>query len=284
MKIKSIELKNGYKRFHHLTIDLGDTPARIVALVGPNGCGKSSVFDGMLFSIGSHQVVGENSQNRSYEYHSMRNEPKFSYNNVEIKFVSGSLLDILKPLHANGRAGTLFSFRSPYRYNSNLMIKSSHSTPEIRLNNYGASFSADLDDKMEQNYRRLYIKYNTFLHETDCRPSEAKLKIIGDLNEAITNCLDLEIISIGDIESSKGTLFFQKTDHSSEFSFNVISSGEKEVVDILLDLYLRADKYNDTIFLIDEPELHISTSIQRSLLLEINKLGTRKNLSLLSEL
>ncbi|WP_245439460.1 AAA family ATPase [Microvirga aerophila] len=44
MKIKKVQLKNGYKRFHDLTIDLGDDPKRIVALVGPNGCGKSSVL------------------------------------------------------------------------------------------------------------------------------------------------------------------------------------------------------------------------------------------------
>lgn len=48
MKIKKIHL-NKYKRFHNLTIDLGDNPRRIVALVGPNGCGKSSIFDAMLF-------------------------------------------------------------------------------------------------------------------------------------------------------------------------------------------------------------------------------------------
>jgi hypothetical protein len=51
-----------------------------------------------------------------------------------------------------------------------------------------------------------------------------------------------------------------------------LSSGEKEVVDILLDLYLRQDEYNDTIFLLDEPELHINTSIQRKLLIEIDRL------------
>ena len=49
MLITSIKLKNGYKRFKDLTIDLGDYPSRIVALVGPNGCGKSSVIDGMPF-------------------------------------------------------------------------------------------------------------------------------------------------------------------------------------------------------------------------------------------
>jgi predicted ATPase len=44
MRIKSLHLRR-FKRFDDLTIDLGDSPARIVALVGPNGCGKSSVFD-----------------------------------------------------------------------------------------------------------------------------------------------------------------------------------------------------------------------------------------------
>ncbi len=54
MLITKLRLKNGYKRFHDLTIDLGETPARIVALVGPNGCGKSSVLDGLLYHAGAH--------------------------------------------------------------------------------------------------------------------------------------------------------------------------------------------------------------------------------------
>ncbi|MGL4981421.1 MAG: AAA family ATPase [Treponemataceae bacterium] len=43
MRIKRLEL-NSYKRFKKLTIDLGDDPKRIVALVGANGCGKSSII------------------------------------------------------------------------------------------------------------------------------------------------------------------------------------------------------------------------------------------------
>src|SRR5690606_19087471 len=108
--------------------------------------------------------------------------------------------------------------------------------------------------------------------ETDCRPSEAKAHIIGELNFSLRNCLDLELHSIGDIEAARGTLYFTKPDHSKEFEFNVLSSGEKEVIDILLDLYLRQDEYDESIFLLDEPELHISTAIQRKLLFEINRL------------
>jgi hypothetical protein len=33
MRIKKVRLKNGYKRFRDLTINLGDKPARVVALV-----------------------------------------------------------------------------------------------------------------------------------------------------------------------------------------------------------------------------------------------------------
>ncbi len=271
MKIKQIRLKNGYKRFHDLTIDLGDDPKRIVALVGPNGCGKSSVFDGMLYIQNSHHRIGDKGV-KDYRFHSQKAEPNYNWQNIEIITDSGSFNEVYRQKQTKGKEATLFSFRSPYRYNFNLNVTQSQAVPEIWRNNYGASASTDLDDKMEQNYRRLNIKYNNYLNKQDCRPSEAKAKIIGDLNASIGNCLNLLITSLGDIEASKGTLFFKKPDYEAEFDFNVLSSGEKEVVDLLLDLYLRQDEYNETIFVIDEPELHISTAIQRKLLLEIDRL------------
>ena len=271
MKIKKIQLKNGYKRFLDLTIDLGEHPKRIIALVGPNGCGKSSVLDGMLFQATPWGCIG-NKGSKNHEYHSMNRTPNFAHTNVVIQFVEGDYQTIRSEKEAAGKEMTIFSFRSPYRYNSNLKVNASRATAEIRLNNYGASTSSDLDDKMEENYRRLNIKYNKYLHDMDCTPSQAKLKIIGDLNSSIRKCLDLEVSSIGNIEASQGTLYFKKQDHPNEFEFNVLSSGEKEVVDILLDLYLRQDEYNDTIFLLDEPELHINTAIQKKLLIEVNKL------------
>lgn len=271
MKIKKIQLKNGYKRFHDLTIDLGEKPKRIIALVGPNGCGKSSVLDGMLFHNNAYNQIG-NKGGKDYKYHSMAQIANFNYSNIEINFDIGNFNEIRDKRMESGKHNTIFSFRSPYRYNSNLKITQSQATQEIKLNSYGATASSDLDDKMEENYRRLYIKYNKYLHEKDCTPTQAKNKIIGDLNNSLKNCLDLEMTNIGNIEDNKGTLYFKKNDHSQEFEFNVLSSGEKEIVDILLDLYLRQDEYNETIFLIDEPELHINTSIQRKLLFEINKL------------
>jgi len=271
MKIKKIQLKNGYKRFHNLTIDLGDEPKRIVALIGPNGCGKSSVFDGMLFLNQAYHQIG-NKGGKNYEFHSMNAVPNYNHQNVIINFDQGDFAQLKEKRREQGNENTIFSFRSPHRHNANLKVTRSQALQELRLNNYGASSTIDLDDKMEENYRRLQVKYNNFLNDTDCRPSEAKLKIIGDINQALENCLDLQIESLGNIEANQGTIYFKKTDHPKTFDFNVLSSGEKEVVDILLDIYLRQEEYNDTIYIIDEPELHINTSIQKKLLLEINKL------------
>ena len=278
MRIKKLQLKNGYKRFFDLTIDLGDNPRRIVALVGPNGCGKSSVLDGLLFHANAHGPIGNKGQ-KDYEYHSMTGAPNYNWTNVSIDFVEGNYQTIRADKEKTGKEKTIFSFRSPYRYNSKLKVNQSVSVPDIRLNDYGASAACDLDDKIEQNYRRLYVKYNKYMHDNDYTPSHTKQLIIGELNSSIKACLDLEISSIGSIEDSKGTLYFKKNGHPKEFDFNVLSSGEKEVVDILLDLYLRRDEFDDTVFLLDEPELHLHASSEIELINGIkNAIGERGQL------
>lgn len=271
MRIKKVRLKNGYKRFRDLTVDLGDNPARIVALVGPNGSGKSSVLDGLLFHFQAWQQIG-NTGSKDWSYHSMDGLASYDWQNVEIEFDSGSFSSVMEKRRGLGTAASVLSFRSPYRYNSHFKITETRASLPIRQNSYGAADASSIDGKMEENYRRLQGMVTRYQNNNDVRPSEARSKIIGELNSSIRNCVDLEISDVGNVEDSKGTLYFKKADHPKEFEFNVISSGEKEVIDLLLDLYLRKDDYKETIFLIDEPELHINTSIQGKLLTEIDRL------------
>ncbi|WP_374631940.1 AAA family ATPase [Ferrovibrio sp.] len=134
MRIRKIRLKNGYKRFRDLTIDLGDIPARIIALVGPNGCGKSSVLDGLLYVANNYGGLGVGGQHGD-TYHSMDGLSKYDAGNIEIDFTNGEYRQIFHARRATEKWRTIFSFRSPYRYNSNLKIRETRATTDIRLNN-----------------------------------------------------------------------------------------------------------------------------------------------------
>ena len=259
----------GYKRFRELTIDLGEDPARIIALVGPNGCGKSSVFDALLFLQTTYSQIGDTGT-RGYEYHSLDQDPNYDIDKVEVLFTQGSFQDAWQ--NRTQDVNTLFSFRSSYRYNTNVKVNEIRSVRNIGLNREGASTAIDMDAKMEINYRRLQAKYSRYRDENDERPSDARRHVVEELNRSLKACLDVELKDLGVVEDGRGTLYFSRGDQESLFAFDLLSSGEKEVVDLLLDLYLRQDVYNDTVFLIDEPELHLNTAIQRRLLHEINRL------------
>jgi len=76
---------------------------------------------------------------------------------------------------------------------------------------------------------------------------------------------------LGNPTLKEGTLYFKKGT-SDKFPYENLSAGEKEVVDLILDLHIKRDTYSNSVICIDEPELHLSTSIQRKLLIEIEKI------------
>lgn len=274
MKVSKVTIKD-FKRFKDLTLDLGENPAKIIALVGTNGCGKSSVLDAFI-------ACGKDCGGRIGEFSTpgifYRTDNRNVRQLISIDYLdnNGNTIDhydlyFNHEFYKNNRE-VIFSFRSPYRYNTDLNIREIRATNPIENNSDGASCSLNLDSKVENNYRRLLGFYNGVMIEDDIKPSEARVKVIGLLNESVKNCLDLEIVDLGNVERGNGTLSFKKSDSDITFSFDSLSAGEKEVVDILLDLFLRREKYENSIFLLDEPELHINTAVQRKLIIEIDKL------------
>lgn len=261
MKIRSLHLKN-YKRFADLTIDLGEKPARIVALVGPNGSGKSSVLDAILFSD-SHSDIGDSGK-RPVSYHKLAGSD--SAPSVEVAFIDGDYYSIRAKKLLDNRENTIFSIRSPYRFASG---QATGNSDPITMNSYGASdFSAN-DKKLDVNYGRLFKKYREYMELNDCRPSDARKFIIEELNASIEKCLPIAIESLGEIDAGDAELIFRKQGQKGAFPFSDLSSGEKSVVDILLDLYLRKAAYDDSVFLVDEPELFMDSAVQKKLLREI---------------
>lgn len=267
MRISKVKIKN-FKRFDDLTIDLGGSPGRIIALVGPNGCGKSSVLDAfMTYQSQMYRTVGSGGGGNINNFKKNSILPFSANENIKI-YVDGGLdfsqSGEFTKREQSSQGNTVFSFRSPYRYSLNLLKTMLEQVPEIKDNTDGAGFTYQMDDKITQNYSRIYVHYQELQEKEDLPPSEAKIRILGELNNSIKNCLDIELTSIGNVMAGKGTLFFKKKNETGEFDYNKLSTGEKECVDMLIDIYLRKEVYKETIYCIDEPELHLNTIFKES--------------------
>ena len=64
-------------------------------------------------------------------------------------------------------------------------------------------------------------------------------------------------------------LFFQKG--NSQINYDLLGHGEKQVIVILLDFFVRSQYFKDTIYYIDEMDVHLNTTLQYALLKEITE-------------
>ena len=82
MKIKEIHLEK-FKRFTDLTIKNIPEQTKLVVLVGPNGCGKSSLFDAFKTW---HRLNGYNNGTDNAYCKKDAEDPRESYQLVNIDF------------------------------------------------------------------------------------------------------------------------------------------------------------------------------------------------------
>ncbi|MFA6026219.1 MAG: ATP-binding protein [Ignavibacteriaceae bacterium] len=267
MRIKKLKLVN-FKRFDDLTIELGDNPQKIVAIVGPNGSGKSSIFD--AFEEEQKKYKGAN-HSLGWEYFS-----KLAYAiglTRSTKYDRSQSVQVWKSDNTNTFDKKSFYIRTAYRFTSRLFVDSIKSQPNIIEDVNRPSSTSALDHRLQENYERLLgSAFQEFFSDSSIKTgSQVRDELIGRINAVLQEVLEIQITNIGDVSSGKGQLFFKK-DTSVDFPYENLSSGEKEVVDIIIDLIVKTPEYNDTVFCIDEPELHLNTSIQRKLIIEIDKL------------
>jgi len=267
MRIKKIQLLK-FKRFDDLTINLGDNPKKIIAMVGPNGCGKSSVFDAFEEKLKDYfSPPGQNSEDVSFFSKS------FHYSDTSIReevYHKAKSIKITNDLNNEEFSNKSFHIRTSYRFAAKLDVKKIEAKDD-ELKSKRPISSIAIDNRFIENYERLLGKAFEEFESGDKTGTLVKKELIGRVNEILSKILDIKISSIGNVMQKKGSLFFEK-ENTIDFPYANLSSGEKEVIDIIIDLVVKTKKFNDTIFCIDEPELHLNTKIQRSLLNEIEKL------------
>lgn len=267
MKVKSIELTN-FKRFTHLTVENIPESVKMVALVGPNGSGKTSFMEAMnhfykyygYLDIGDSHYLSKLNNIKSNDWYQCASKM------VDIHFHDIEFTNQVGQSDIKGH----FYFRSAYRNEPDFQIQSMQKqndpTQSVRL-----STLIQNDQTVSSNYQRLIANTISGVYDnSNDAKSVATLRdeLIGKIRIAISRIFeDLEFSSVGE-PLTNGNFYFTKGT-TKDFSYQNLSAGEKSAFDLILDMVVQSKYYPDAIYCIDEPELHMHTKLQGKVLREL---------------
>lgn len=269
-KVKSIDIKD-FKRFTDLSIKNLEESVKLIVLVGPNGSGKSSLFEALnywqsvmktgAFDKDYHLKVGSTQQ--ISDYSQMASRITVTFYGQPINPSSREVRD-LKSVYV----------RSAYRNEARFIMSQLNSMPDVFQERLGSTTLIDNENKVSDNYKRLVGEtiskvYGEENDDTTIRQvREAQLRVIRESMQRVFG--DLVLNGVGN-PFNGGTFLFEKG-VSKQYKYLNLSAGEKAAFDILLDFVIKRDYYNDTVFCIDEPEVHLSSRVQARLLRELYNL------------
>lgn len=263
MKLHRINLK-GFKRFTELEINNLPADARLVVLAGPNGCGKSSLFDAFHSWRRNNGGLGHSWDKT---YHAKQGINEVPWNSaVDVVFHNA------QPTTPEQRRKA-FYFRSAYRNEADFSLSQldavKPSIDEIRF-----ARLIDNDSAVSSNYRRLSSQALEDVFENEAEGTtikEFREKTIGRIQASFGRVFpDVKLNSLGN-PLKDGTFRFAKG-VSDNFLYKNLSGGEKASFDLISDLVIKLREFDDTVFCIDEPEVHMNTRLQGDLLEELYSL------------
>ena len=258
MKVASIKLKN-FKRFNDLLIRGIPRTAKLVVVVGPNGCGKSSLFDAFLHWYRNRVGFGINPDLLYYRKDAIE------------AFEWGQAVEVTLHDGAQPKKGSLY-VRTAYRNDPDFSVdginRPADPSAGVRVNR-----SIDNDQAVSDNYRRLVYDtmagvYSTVNDEKTVRVLREEL--IGEIRASMQRVFgDLLLNNITD-PLGTGAFFFEKG-ISKSYHYKNLSGGEKAAFDLLLDLHVKRRFFTDAIYCVDELDAHLHTQIQGKLVKEMTK-------------
>ena len=255
MRIASAHMHN-FKRFTDLRItDIPDL-AKLVVLIGPNGCGKSSVFDAFLRWHRDSTGLGHSGDSEYYD----KSE---AHGTVNVS------------LHGDEQPSrdSLY-IRTAYRNDADFRLGRISAQPSP-VDSPGFSRLIEDDKTVSGNYQRLLLdSISALYNDANKQKTGGQIadELVGEIRESMLNVFgDVTLNAITEPLGSgqgSGAFYFRKGAVDS-YHYKNLSGGEKAAFDLILDIHLKKSYFNNAIYCIDELESHLHTKVQGSLLKEL---------------
>lgn len=273
MHISKINLVN-FKRFRKLTIDLSNLQLspKLVLVTGANGSGKSSLFDAFEWiSIPGKDGIKNESTYYEDSYYIRFSEQasgtagqlpvsvKIDFDNSQ--FSQRILNFVSSPKNMEEFFGLcrkdLFYGRSAVRQTPRIIKNSSKLTnPSADVDR--PHFYTDIDERFENDvslWKKSFVELiNKALKRIFAGSDSTSLTLVSILPAKTGKFVEIKF--------KKGT---------SVFGHDLLSSGEKAIFGTLLNLLVRRRHFQDSIYFIDELDVHLNTSLQYAFLKEITE-------------
>jgi predicted ATP-dependent endonuclease of OLD family len=272
MKIQKIHLVN-FKRFTNIEIDNISEASKLVVLIGSNGSGKSSIFDAFNFidsAIKKDTIINDDF------WHYFKKEKELPLS-VQIQLDNGRTYQLEDtPFKKLDLAADTFygrsSLRQIPRLTRTMMGKAKQA--HFKKDADRPKFFIERDNRFENDVERVTEDILKAFFISDKPNQEIKQQYIAPINQALQrvfggmNGTKLELLAMLPPADGKPIqILFRKG--KSEISYNYLGAGEKEVFNLLLNLLNRSKLYQNTIYYLDEMDVHLNTQLQYNLLKEI---------------
>ena len=265
MRLQSARIRE-FKRFHDLSVTGIPETVKLVILTGPNGSGKTSLFE--AFNYWMSFLRGQNSFEAEYHSRLSVTGPSTAHEllqKIDLQF--HGVPDVRNDVDRKRKA---FYIRSAYRHEPDFTVNNLGAADDILADSRRAHRLIQQEQRVSENYQRMVAEAVMALYSDDPTTQQKLVRdvadeLIGEARTAMLQVFDnLELQGPGN-PITGGTFRFKKGAVSA-FHYKNLSGGEKAAFDLLLDFIVKRRAFNDTVFCIDEPELHMHTRLQARLL------------------
>jgi len=228
-----------FKNFDINFMDKNDNPLPIIIIAGINGSGKTTLLE--------------------YIYKT------FKYDFLDLE---GSLTVDIKDLNLKELSD---KFEIKGHISTNILNVYGADSSDIGYAFYEKIIYLPVNQSLDDIKKIMPLYIENMIYKEDARASEIHQRVRDDINAIFK---DLNISMEFDTRNGKGDLFFRNK-KGEKISIDDLSTGEKTLISKILYLYIK--EIEDSIILIDEPELSLHPSWQNKILKLYEKFAKDNN-------